>query len=231
MNRLKIHKEAAGTESGHAMLEFALVLPLIILFAWAGIEFARGMQYVEFSISTAREMASLNYRCVVNPHGVPRGPNVDFTNPIAVQEDIVAMRQCLNETIGNLRNRILPVSNIKDVRARVSLFRQAQQAGITNYVHLTGTYDGSATSISTNLPAANDPDYSTFQTVITHDTDTVFLNHEGRTQVDTSSGLAAGHVRGFVVVAEVFVPFDSILGRFLHLFNFTPRGFYDASIL
>lgn len=69
MNRFNTH--FCRTETGTGMLEFALVLPMLLLFIYGSFEVARSVMDYEFVASVSREAANAAYRdCPATGSGV-----------------------------------------------------------------------------------------------------------------------------------------------------------------
>ena len=66
-------------ERGVAMVELALVFPVLALVVFMGIEFSRALQRIEMASALSREAASIAYReAVANPAG---DPTLTYTSP------------------------------------------------------------------------------------------------------------------------------------------------------
>lgn len=74
MNRIDAdNKELADqAQTGVAILELALILPVLVFCVFAGLEFARALQKMEIAAALSREAASIAYRnCAADPAGDP----------------------------------------------------------------------------------------------------------------------------------------------------------------
>lgn len=213
---IKVNKKSDGIlrrDTGSVMLEFAVVLPLIVLFACAGIEFSRATQYIEFSILASREVALNVYRnCLFDPRINPRVPGEE---PHA--DDVAWINSCSSERATEIVNRLTSLNKFKGVEARATIFYYDTKLDKFHTYPATLPSGGNyGTTFNANVPGQ-----PKLVKVEHTDRETVILNN----QADLSER------RDRVVVGEVYVPFDSILGRLLMLFNFVPRGFYDATVL
>ena len=64
------HKESRGS----VLLEFAIVLPLLLVLGFGGIEYARNLNTYQVAVSLSKEIAATAYRqCVFDPTQPPTG--------------------------------------------------------------------------------------------------------------------------------------------------------------
>lgn len=64
-------------QSGHAILELAIVLPLLVLLAAGGLEFSRYLEAAEVSRTLSRELTGVAYRECASPHESVASPWYD----------------------------------------------------------------------------------------------------------------------------------------------------------
>ncbi|MCB0323592.1 MAG: pilus assembly protein [Bdellovibrionales bacterium] len=82
---------------GAIVAEFAIIVPLLLLVAIAGLEFSRSFKYTEVATMLAREGASIAYRMC------------------SAERDVIAANQCLQtvrETVDDFGNNVFPGANV-----------------------------------------------------------------------------------------------------------------------
>ena len=65
------------SQTGNALLELALVLPLLLAFFAAGVEFTRALRYYEFASALSRVLASVAFRQCSGRNAQDTGPCLD----------------------------------------------------------------------------------------------------------------------------------------------------------
>ena len=62
MNRIRFLKRINKEQKGVALIELALILPLIALLVFTGLEFSRSLKHIQLAAALSREVASLALR-------------------------------------------------------------------------------------------------------------------------------------------------------------------------
>lgn len=97
-------------EHGNVIIEFALLVPILLILAFAGLEISRAIRYMQFATAVSREIVSVAYR--------------DCTSR---QEDPAYTGQCLDQVQANFQefaNRLIPGSEIC-----ISVYRHTETGG------------------------------------------------------------------------------------------------------
>lgn len=116
------HKQNIITsqERAAALIEFMLVLPIMIIVIFLGIEFSRALYHMQLAASLSHQAANLAYRdCVGDPAGNPR--TADQISEITGTENRKQIERCLEarrQIVQGVANRMAPGSVIT-----VSLYR------------------------------------------------------------------------------------------------------------
>lgn len=184
------------------MHEFAMVIPLILAFSFAGIEFCRSLRYSQLASSLSREGASIAYR---------ECGSMSASDTASCLQGLQSSIQQFGTTLIPGTQLILSVYQYDDVAgageySRVGISPVSATDGTSGITQTRYTIplgvpiDGVAGSLRGSSMSGNiDP--------------TILKKH--RT----------------MVISEVYVPFSSIVGGVLSLFRFDPGGFYDVTIL
>lgn len=201
-------------ETGTAILELAIVLPVLVLLALGAIEFSRALQHMQVAVAASRELASLVYRdCAADPAGDPQAsaPN---------QAEILhKINQHIDDVKANFTENLYPGTEL-----RVALFRRNPT---TNTYQEYTSFSHTSTTNCTSTVCFHGSTFT--HPVSVHDPHTNTIGQGVRITrggVDTDISQ-----RDIITVAEAFVPYQAIFSQFLGLFDFDPTGFYDATIL
>jgi Flp pilus assembly protein TadG len=202
MKRVLSIGNVVSSTGGHAILEFALVLPLICLLGFAGIELSRALNTLEVATALSKEMASIAYRdCVADP--VTVSGQVRQAN----DQQKFSQQQCLQDVRQDLNSRIRTIA--PDAEFVISIY----------------TYDSVNGYLQPAYTAQGNPNTNIFQYNQYKFTVNRFSSNP--------SGTLAQALREYdvLVIAEVYLPFESYLGRALPTFTFNPGVIYASTIL
>ncbi|HQH27159.1 MAG TPA: TadE/TadG family type IV pilus assembly protein [Oligoflexia bacterium] len=191
-----------GSEHAVALIEFAFVVPILFLVIFGSVEVSRALYHMQIAASLSREAASLVYRdCVGDPAGDPVRAN---------QVNALTGVQFREEMDNCIEGRRAAIQQVAMRLARGSVIT------VTAYRHVpaAGTTPGSAEQ----FPAAPDP--------------TEFGWHDKNNGIIKSAKSAAPlNARGYVVVGEAFIHFDTAFAPIWQLLGGAPQHFYDAIVL
>ena len=174
--------------AGHAFVELAIVLPLVLMLAFAGLEFSKVLKQWQIATTISRELASIALRDCSAESGTVSTEDLD-------------LNYCLSESSELLKSRIkglLPES-----------------------ILIVSLYDTSGTSSRASIR----------QVAVVGETTTYKsrFNPEKLRKPGSTSGEAALELQS-VVIAEVYLPYQSIVGgnyRYLSKLG----ALYSASIM
>ncbi len=192
-------------ESGVALLELAIILPLLVFIVFNALEFARLSRVIQVSVVLAREAVSWSYRSCG-----------DFDEPGGWSLSVQRTTECLQKVV-NTGDTSPAAPSI------LSLARQLEPAGdfsIIVSVYRSGESGGPLRLVSIAGEEADRGRVTRFQAV------------GNELQGPVTLDAAAVRRRGRIAVAEIYYPFfpifrgvptlGSVLGRF---------DYYDAALL
>jgi hypothetical protein len=187
---------------GHAVLEFALVLPLLGLLALGGIELSRALITTQIATSLSKQIATTAYRaCIADIamlKATPPPAHLEYYNPEDCMQNV---GQELNSS-GQL-DTVAP-----GVEFTLSMY----------------IYDAGAGGVE------NDPFVRTWKSgagIIVSKSNFYPALFQGPSSI---YGQAAQAYEA-LVIAEVYVPYSSVFKRVLNIFYFDPGEIYAVTIL
>jgi hypothetical protein len=189
---------------GHAILELALVLPVLGLLALGGIELSRAMITTQIATSLSKQIATIAYReCIADKATVKSADSTNQTlyyNPTA----------CIQAVGDSLKN----TQQIHKI------------APGTEYIISMYSYDGTATNpVSDDLGGPLKWGAGASAPV----SDSKFTTGN----FSDASGVYGAALKKYetLIIAEVFVPYESVFRRVLNIFFFEPGVIYATTIL
>ena len=191
-------------DRGVAVVEFAILAPILLFFAIAGLEFSRSMKYTEVATMLSREAASIAYR-------VCSGEVDPQTSDRCLQK--------VREDIEGFGDNVFPGTTVL-----LSLFR----------------FDGDSETCSGRIDRlafvggerhASKVKFVDRQLLLGQQYGENYNTPRDWHSAEVSRELVCKHRA--VVVSEVHIPFESILGIAHWFFSFThdPEEFYDFAIM
>ncbi len=235
-------KKKQNQEHGVAIIELALLFPLLVLVIVGGLEFSRALQRYQIAAALSRETASIGYReALADPAGDPALQGHD--NPITGQDYAAEMNLKLNgcitcdasdpvnynsspfQVLRQSAKALVPGSEV-----RVSVFRYGPVTRTVKNDDGTTSTNTSMESVAFqsnyDLDAAENYNYVTDTFEISNSGDGKLIN---RLNPDLDATFPSS---GHIVVGEAWVPFDSIMFYVWSVLNINaPRAFYDASVI
>ena len=198
----KVARLSFADERGVAIYEFALILPIVCLFAFMGLEFSRALRYSQLASSLSREAASVVYRDCTN-RSVP---------------DTMSCLTAAQQSLQLFGSKLIPGSQLV-----LSVYDWDSTSGPVR-VRRLGI--GPVTA-ATGYPGVHQTKYSvTGGTMITGIQGTLVGSGIAG---DISSQLLEKH--RVIVISEAFIPYSSLSGNILARIGFNPSVFYDVTIV
>jgi Flp pilus assembly protein TadG len=188
---------------GHALVELALILPVLILIAFAGIDFARALNTYQIALSLSKEIASASYReCIVDV--------ADYNS------------SQVNLSASHLKGLFDPKQCLAAVRASLAT-TVSNVAPNTEFSIVMFSYDSASNKAVEYVPTG-------YPSLKNHTTSSFVFS--GTTSTD-SSGTLEKALQDYevLILAEVNVPYQAIFGVLLTSLGFHPDHIYAATVL
>ncbi len=194
--------EALSNSQGHALLELAIVLPLLWTLMVAGVEFGRALNRYQVALSLSQQITRSAYReCIVDAGDFASSQLKDAGkhNPLFEPNTCLArIRDSFSASVTNIA---------PDAEFFISMYRnQSDTVTRDGFVF----FQGAAPRYNTKL---NEDQFRTIGAQGSGDLGRALKDYE------------------ILIIAEIYVPHNAIIGNFLDYFFTDSGALYAATIL
>lgn len=212
------------SQSGGAILEFAMVMPILLSLSFAGFEFSRSLKIVQIGSTLSREAANLAFRRCVAESGTELNTclqnvadeTVNFSR-VAVPNVTIILSLWLHDPSKPLETRTDRLS----IAASTS----------------SNTFTGGQVALNNNklcnaaVPDVNKP-FSRICKQNSNGTEIKFRNIDGAGSSSTAftpAAILANH--RLLIIAESYIEYQPVVGVIGKILNIQGQRYYDATML